>query len=95
MNFIWAGQSCCSTSRVFLHESHHDDVLERVVQAVKMCKAGVPTDMSTTMGPFINKAAYARVLSFIESGKSEGAQIVSGGTPCPVASSIEGGFSSS
>lgn len=51
MNFTWAGQSCGSTSRIFLHESHHDEVLRRVRDYVRThFKPGVPTDPSTTMG---------------------------------------------
>ena len=82
MNFTWAGQSCGSTSRVFLHESLYDEVIEKVVQYVnKEYKAGVPTALSTTMGPVISKQAYDRIMSFIESGKQEGARLVMGGRP--------------
>lgn len=93
MNFTWAGQSCGSTSRVFLHESIHDEVLEKVVQIVdKEYKAGVPTEMSTTMGPVINKVAFDRVLGYIESAKSEGARLIIGGKAPSGISGIEGGF---
>jgi betaine-aldehyde dehydrogenase len=94
MNFTWAGQSCGSTSRVFLHESHHDEVLERVCQFVKThYSPGVPTDMSTTMGPVISKAAQDRVLSYIASAIDEGATLVLGGKVPPSAgSAIEGGY---
>lgn len=79
MNFTWEGQSCGSTSRVFLHESHHDAVLERVVALVQQqYRTGIPTDMSTTMGPAISKAAQDRIISFIESAKAEGARLVLG-----------------
>lgn len=80
MNFTWAGQSCGSTSRVFLHESLHDGVIQRVCDFVKShYTPGIPTDMSTTMGPVISKAAHDRVLSYIESAKKEGAELVLGG----------------
>ncbi|OIW28748.1 betaine-aldehyde dehydrogenase [Coniochaeta ligniaria NRRL 30616] len=93
MNFTWAGQSCGSTSRVFLHESHHDEVLDRVCQFVKTNYApGVPTDMSTTMGPVISKAAQDRVLSYIASAVDEGATLVLGGK-VPAASPVtDGGY---
>jgi betaine-aldehyde dehydrogenase len=46
MNFSWAGQSCGSTSRVFLHESIHDKVLEKVVEIVSVkYRPGLPTSM--------------------------------------------------
>ena len=93
MNFTWAGQSCGSTSRVFLHESHHDEVLEKVVQYVKKeYQAGSPTDMSTTMGPVISKAAQDRVLSYIKSAKSEGARLVTGGKIPELSSDIQKGY---
>lgn len=80
MNFTWAGQSCGSMSRVFLHESLHDKVLPRVVELVQeKCQPGDPTDMKTTMGCMISKAAQDRVLGYIESGKAEGARVVCGG----------------
>lgn len=80
MNFTWAGQSCGSMSRVFLHESLHDKVLPLVVELVQAkCQPGDPTDINTTMGSMISKAAQNRVLGYIESGKSEGAKLVCGG----------------
>lgn len=93
MNFTWAGQSCGSTSRVFLHESIHDKVLEKVVEYVESnFKPGVPTDMSTTMGPVVSKAAEERVLSYIESGKKEGARLVCGGQKPNETENIKGGY---
>lgn len=92
MNFTWAGQSCGSTSRVFLHESIHDKVLDKVVEYVKTnFKPGVPTEMSTTMGPVISKTAEERVLSYIESGKKEGAKLICGGKK-PDDEKVKGGY---
>ncbi|KNG86134.1 putative aldehdye dehydrogenase [Aspergillus nomiae NRRL 13137] len=80
MNYTWAGQSCGSTSRVFLHESHYETVIEKVKSFIEReFKPGVPTDMSTTMGPLINKAAQERVLSYILSADAEGARLITGG----------------
>jgi betaine-aldehyde dehydrogenase len=93
MNYTWAGQSCGSTSRVFLHDSIHDKVLERVVEIVKKeYRPGVPTSMETTMGPVINKVAYDRVMGYIESAKEEGARLVMGGRPPSDVPKIKGGF---
>jgi betaine-aldehyde dehydrogenase len=93
MNFTWAGQSCGSTSRVFLHDSHYDAVLARIVPLVeRMYQPGVPTDMTTTMGPLISKAAQNRVLSFIAAAKAEGARLLTGGGIPKDSTDIEGGF---
>jgi betaine-aldehyde dehydrogenase len=79
MNFTWCGQSCGSTSRAFLHEKIHDAVLDRVKERIKAFKPGIPTDPATTMGAIISKAQYERVMSYIDSAKSEGARVVAGG----------------
>jgi betaine-aldehyde dehydrogenase len=79
MNFTWCGQSCGSTSRLFLHESLHDKVLAGVVEAVKYYKPGIPTEMDTTMGAIISKAQWDKIMSYIELGKREGARLVVGG----------------
>lgn len=80
MNFTWAGQSCGSTSRVFLHDDLHDKVLARVVDILATRhKPGIPTDWTTTMGPVISKAHHERVLHYIETSKREGARLVTGG----------------
>lgn len=80
MNFTWAGQSCGSTSRVFLHESIYDEVLAKIAERVTlMHRPGDPTDAATTMGPLVSRAQCDRVLSFIASAKEEGARLVLGG----------------
>src|SRR6185295_14717548 len=80
MNFTWAGQSCGSTSRLFVHESIHDRVLEHVVETIrKQHKPGMPTDWSTTMGCLISRAQLDKVLGFVKSGLDEGARLVTGG----------------
>lgn len=80
MNWSWCGQSCGSTSRVFLHESHHDDILQRVVERLNQSyRPGNPLDKKTTMGSLCSKAAQDRVLRYIKIGKEEGARLVTGG----------------
>lgn len=79
MNFAWCGQSCGSTSRLFVHESLYEQILEGVAEAVKAFRPGVPTDPSTTMGAVISQAHLDKVLAYISSAKQEGARLVTGG----------------
>jgi betaine-aldehyde dehydrogenase len=79
MNFTWCGQSCGSTSRAFLHDDIHDEVLALVRDAVANFRPGLPTDPATTMGALVSKAHHERVMSFIESARQDGARIVCGG----------------
>ena len=79
MNFGWCGQSCGSTSRAFLHDDLHDAVVSKLSEKIERYKPGIPTDPSTTMGALVSRDHFDRVMSYIESGKSEGARAVTGG----------------
>ncbi|KIX07332.1 uncharacterized protein Z518_01985 [Rhinocladiella mackenziei CBS 650.93] len=92
MNWAWCGQSCGSTSRVFLHESLHDHVLASVKEKLeKSYKPGNPLDPKTTMGSMVSKAAQDRVLRYIQLGHEGGARLVTGGKP-PTTEDTKGGY---
>lgn len=79
MNFTWCGQSCGSTSRLFLHESIHDQVVAGMQEHIKNYRPGIPTEMATTMGAIISQAQYEKIMSYIGIAKGEGAQLLCGG----------------
>lgn len=79
MNFGWCGQSCGSTSRLFVHESVYDRVMEGVLAQVRHFQPGMPTDMSTTMGALISKDQFDKVLRYIDIAHTDGAQLLHGG----------------
>lgn len=81
MNYTWCGQSCGSMSRVFLHDSIHDAVIERMRALIVKYRPGIPTDPATTMGAIISRVQYDKILSFIASARAEGAKLVCGGGP--------------
>jgi acyl-CoA reductase-like NAD-dependent aldehyde dehydrogenase len=61
MNFAWAGQSCGSMSRLFLHESIHDAFLEELVGKVAALKVGDPLSEESQMGPVNSMTQYEKV----------------------------------
>jgi acyl-CoA reductase-like NAD-dependent aldehyde dehydrogenase len=79
MNFAWQGQSCGSTSRLFLHESIHDQVLGEVVKIVSSLRLDDPLNWEAQMGPINNRAQYEKVMYYIEAGKEDGARLMTGG----------------
>jgi len=84
MNYHWtAGQSCGSTSRLFLHADIHDEFLERYVEKVKTIRMGLPADENTEMGCLVSQKQFDWVMSCIETGKKEGARLVTGGGKPP------------
>ncbi len=80
MNFTWCGQSCGSTSRLFLHDSLHDRFVDALVARVRAAHVpGIATDMRTTMGSMINRVQYEKTLHHIQLAQREGAVLVCGG----------------
>lgn len=79
MNFAWQGQSCGSTSRLFLHADIHDEFLEDLAGRVAAIKIGDPLDDESEMGPINNKAQYEKVEHYIKVGKEDGGRLVTGG----------------
>ncbi len=79
MNFTWCGQSCGSTSRLFVHESVYDRVISGVMDRVKHYVPGIPTDMETTMGAIVSRAQLDKIMGYIDTARAEGARLVYGG----------------
>jgi aldehyde dehydrogenase (NAD+) len=77
--FFNNGQCCIASSRVFVHEAVYEKFIEKAVAAAKAQKVIQPTDPLAFNGPLVDKLQFDRVLSFIESGKSQGARLATGG----------------
>ncbi|HEX2415358.1 MAG TPA: aldehyde dehydrogenase family protein [Thermoleophilaceae bacterium] len=74
-----AGQACNAGSRLFVHSDQYDDVMAGLVEAAGKARIGPGLDPSTQIGPLISAEQEERVRGYIESGKAEGAELVTGG----------------
>ena len=79
MNFTWCGQSCGSTSRVFVHTSLHDRVVAGIVEGVARFKPGIPTEPATTMGAIGSRGQLDKITRYVAIGREEGATLACGG----------------
>jgi len=77
--FFCAGQVCCATERVLVHEAVHDDFLDRVVRVAGEWRLGDPFDESTRVGPMNNEPTAAKMDAHLEDAVAKGATVVSGG----------------
>ncbi|HKC28023.1 MAG TPA: aldehyde dehydrogenase family protein [Jatrophihabitans sp.] len=84
-----SGQSCMSTSRVYVHEDLHDAFVTELMDVVSLLRVGDPRDESTELGPMSFRAHYERVLRAVETAQAEGAELLCGGGRPP---EIERGF---
>ena len=73
------GQACNAGSRLFVHRDQYDEVLAGLTEAAGRARIGPGLDEATQMGPLISGEQEERVLGYIESGRSEGAELVTGG----------------
>merc|ERR1719324_2292911 len=76
--FINMGQCCCASSRIFIHEDIHDAFVEKVTALAKRLRVKEDTTSETDvpncdLGPQVDKIQFDKILSYIESGKKEGA----------------------
>ena len=70
------GEACTSTARLLVHDSIHDEFLERFAAASERLVVGDNLDPATDIGPMVDEAQRDRVLSYIEIGEQEGARVV-------------------
>jgi aldehyde dehydrogenase (NAD+) len=77
--FFNHGQCCCAGSRVFVEQKIYDQFVEKSSHRAKNRTVGDPFDPKTEQGPQVDEAQFDKVMGYIESGKSEGANMVCGG----------------
>lgn len=78
--FSYAGQSCISVQRIYVHEDIYDAFVEDFVLRVKALKVGDPLDEATDVGPMIDPGAAQRVEEWVAEAQQEGAQVLIGGS---------------
>lgn len=77
--FFNAGQVCVAGSRLYVHRSIHDQVVEEVAAYAQSLTLGHGLDPATQMGPLVSKRQADRVSDFVEAARGSGATILTGG----------------
>lgn len=75
-----AGQMCWAGSRLLVHESVADEVVDQVVERAESTPLGSGIDDDGRMGPLVSESHRQEVLDYIETGKTEGATVATGGS---------------
>ena len=78
--FFNQGQCCCAGSRLFVEKPIYDQFVEKVVERAKTRRLGDPFDSNTTQGPQVDSDQFQKIMSYIDKGKTEGAQCLTGGS---------------
>lgn len=72
MNFTWQGQSCGSTSRLYIHRSLWDSFVPRLAERLDRMVVGDPTDEATDVGAIVSEQQYESVLGYIDAARNDG-----------------------
>ena len=77
--YAYAGQTCISVQRIFVHESVSDRFVNKLLARIGSLKSGDPLDDQTVIGPLIDQAAASRIEEWISEAVDQGARLLLGG----------------
>ena len=85
------GEVCTCPSRALIHESIYDKFMERAIARTKAITSGNPFDTDTMMGAQASNDQFEKIMSYLDIGRKEGAEVLTGGGK-RVVPGLEGGF---
>ena len=86
------GEVCTCPSRILVHEDIYDVFMERVIERTKAIKMGHPLAEDTMMGAQASNDQFEKILSYLDIGKQEGAEVLCGGDKAYLNSGLENGY---
>ena len=86
------GEVCTCPSRALIQESIYDRFIDRAIKRVAAIKQGSPLDTNTMMGAQASAMQMDKILSYLEVGKAEGAQVLIGGGRAELGGDLAGGY---
>ncbi|MBP9804921.1 MAG: aldehyde dehydrogenase [Candidatus Accumulibacter sp.] len=86
------GEVCTCPSRALIQESIYDHFMERVLQRVAAIKQGDPLDTETMMGAQASQEQMTKIMSYLDLGRQEGAQVLIGGARADLGGELAGGY---
>ena len=86
------GEVCTCPSRILVHEDIYDKFMERVVARTKAIKMGHPLAADTMMGAQASNDQFEKILSYLDIGKQEGAEVLCGGAAASLDGELGNGY---
>ncbi|WP_079477760.1 acetaldehyde dehydrogenase ExaC [Halobacillus salinus] len=86
------GEVCTCPSRALVQESIYDEFMERAIERVKAIKVGNPLDPEVMMGAQASSEQLEKILSYLEVGKEEGAECLTGGAQNKLEGDLKDGY---
>jgi aldehyde dehydrogenase len=92
MAFLNQGEVCTCPSRLLVQESIYGKFIAKVTERAKQIKRGNPLDTETMVGAQASKQQFDKILSYVQIGKDEGAEVLLGGEIASVGDELAGGY---
>ena len=86
------GEVCTCPSRALIHESIYDQFMERCLARIAAIKQGNPLDTDTMIGAQASKEQMAKITSYLDLGKQEGATVLAGGEQAHLSGDLADGY---
>ena len=86
------GEVCTCPSRALIQESIYDEFMGRCLERIAAIRQGDPLDVATMIGPQVSAQQLAKVESYVEIGRREGAELLIGGARPTMSAELEGGY---
>jgi aldehyde dehydrogenase len=86
------GEVCTCPSRALVHESIYDKFMARCLARIKAIKQGNPLDTDTMLGAQASKEQLTKILTYLDLGKQEGAELLIGGAQSHQSGELAGGY---
>ena len=86
------GEVCTCPSRALIQENIYDRFMERALKRVAAIKQGNPLDSDTMIGAQASSEQLEKILSYLDIGRQEGAEVLAGGSRAHLGGELEGGY---
>ena len=90
--FFNQGEVCTCPSRVLIHESVYDKFIAKVIERAAVIQQGNPLDTDTQVGAQASQEQFDKILSYLDIGRAEGAQVLIGGQAATLNDELDNGF---
>ncbi|AWN16388.1 aldehyde dehydrogenase family protein [Salinisphaera sp. LB1] len=92
MTFLNQGEVCTCPSRALIHEDIYEPLIERAIERARGLRQGNPLDTDTQIGAQASREQFEKIMSYMEVGRQEGAELLLGGGQAELEGELAGGF---
>ncbi|MGB7757361.1 MAG: aldehyde dehydrogenase family protein [Salinisphaera sp.] len=92
MTFLNQGEVCTCPSRALIHEDIYEPLMERALERARSLRQGNPLDTETEIGAQVSREQFDKIMSYMDIGRDEGAELLIGGGEAQLEGELAGGF---